>query len=242
MGMWDIPAKHEMNDTELRFNPYHDPTTGRFTTANGGGGGFLYVGKGQKGKGAYVFERDIDSEYNKWKAAKAKKSKNSINVVSKGTDIYNTTYATPEDYQKALSQKYNGITDVSKIKTAKDAADYINYSVQKGYYASTSENDTPKGYKHSFYDRPFKSQYNIAENGEASIKGYIGNNYARLSLPSNENKAVSSALNDLKEAGFGFLGDFGQKNMTIYPKKGMRNKKWVSDLQYLNINEIWKDD
>ena len=60
MGLWDIPAKHEICDTELRFNPYHDPTTGRFTTAGGGsGGGYLYVGKGQKGKGAYVFERDI---------------------------------------------------------------------------------------------------------------------------------------------------------------------------------------
>ena len=58
MGLWDIPAKHEIGDTELRFNPYHDPTTGRFTTANGGGGGFLYVGKGQKGKGAYVFNTE----------------------------------------------------------------------------------------------------------------------------------------------------------------------------------------
>ena len=63
MGLWDIPAKHEIGDTELRFNPYHDPTTGRFTTANGGGGGFLYVGKGQKGKGAYVFNTEKKQTY-----------------------------------------------------------------------------------------------------------------------------------------------------------------------------------
>lgn len=31
MGKWDIPAKREITDTELRFNPYHDPQNGRFT-------------------------------------------------------------------------------------------------------------------------------------------------------------------------------------------------------------------
>lgn len=52
MGLWDIPAKHEICDTELRFNPYHDPTTGRFTTSNGGGSGAYLFSKG--GKSAYV--------------------------------------------------------------------------------------------------------------------------------------------------------------------------------------------
>lgn len=41
---------------ELRYNPYHDPTNGRFTTSSGGGGGYLFVGKGEKGKGQYVFD------------------------------------------------------------------------------------------------------------------------------------------------------------------------------------------
>lgn len=72
MGLWDLPAQHYVGDTELRFNPYHDPTNGRFTSGSGGaGGGYLYVGKGQKGKGAYVFERDIDSEYEAWSKSKA---------------------------------------------------------------------------------------------------------------------------------------------------------------------------
>ena len=39
---------------ELRYNPYHDPSNGRFTSGGGGGGGVLVVEKGQKGKGYYV--------------------------------------------------------------------------------------------------------------------------------------------------------------------------------------------
>lgn len=63
---------HKLREPELRYNPYHDPSNGRFCSGGGGGGGgVLYVGKGQKGKGVYVYERDIDSEYEQWKAAKA---------------------------------------------------------------------------------------------------------------------------------------------------------------------------
>lgn len=71
-----LRAKSELLDMEkrveeLRYNPYHDPTNGRFTTASGGGGGYLFVGKGEKGKGAYVFNRDIDAEYDEWKKSKS---------------------------------------------------------------------------------------------------------------------------------------------------------------------------
>lgn len=45
----------ELRGEELRYNPYHDPSNGRFCSGGGGGGGgVLYVGKGQKGKGVYV--------------------------------------------------------------------------------------------------------------------------------------------------------------------------------------------
>lgn len=47
-------ADAEKRLEELRYNPYHDPTNGRFTSSSGGSGGFLFVGKGQKGKGMYV--------------------------------------------------------------------------------------------------------------------------------------------------------------------------------------------
>lgn len=48
-------APYERRLEELRYNPYHDPANGRFTTANGGGsgGGFLYS-KG--GKSFYVLD------------------------------------------------------------------------------------------------------------------------------------------------------------------------------------------
>lgn len=40
---------------EMRYNPYHDPSNGRFTSGGGGGGGgLLVVPKGQKGKGFYT--------------------------------------------------------------------------------------------------------------------------------------------------------------------------------------------
>ena len=88
MGMWDMPARHYITDTELRFNPYHDPQNGRFTTAGGGsGGGFLYS-KG--GKSAYVFERDIDSEYEAWAKAKAAKSAKITNAKYKGVSVIGT--------------------------------------------------------------------------------------------------------------------------------------------------------
>ena len=56
MGKWDIPARREITDTELRFNPYHDPQNGRFTTAGGGGGGGYLYSKG--GKSAYVVPKE----------------------------------------------------------------------------------------------------------------------------------------------------------------------------------------
>ena len=56
---------------ELRYNPYHDPSNGRFCSGGGGGGGgVLVVEKGQKGKGVYVVDVDHDEEYEKWKAEK----------------------------------------------------------------------------------------------------------------------------------------------------------------------------
>lgn len=83
MGIWDMPARHYTTDTELRFNPYHDPQNGRFTTAGGGsGGGFLYS-KG--GKNFYVFDA-------------ANKEKSSANLTS-------------EEKIKNLDKKINGIKE-----------------------------------------------------------------------------------------------------------------------------------
>lgn len=74
---------------ELRYNPYHDPSNGRFCSGGGGGGGgVLYVGKGQKGKGVYVVDVDRDNEYEKWKAEKANMEK-TISRLEKSNIEYN---------------------------------------------------------------------------------------------------------------------------------------------------------
>lgn len=52
-------APYEKRLEELRYNPYHDPTNGKFTSGSGGGAGYLFVGKGAKGAGQYV----VDSSY-----------------------------------------------------------------------------------------------------------------------------------------------------------------------------------
>lgn len=66
---------------ELRYNPYHDPSNGRFTSGGGGGGGMLVVPKGQKGKGFYVAPDTLDKgeqalangAYTRWQNAQNKK-------------------------------------------------------------------------------------------------------------------------------------------------------------------------
>lgn len=54
----------EQRMLEERYNPYHDPRNGRFTTGKGSGGVngvVLAVGKGQKGKGYYADTKDADN-------------------------------------------------------------------------------------------------------------------------------------------------------------------------------------
>ena len=66
---------------ELRYNPYHDPSNGRFTSGGGGGGGFLYSPnkkkgeKGMNGDGTLFYvapdtldkgEKALANEYEEW--------------------------------------------------------------------------------------------------------------------------------------------------------------------------------
>ena len=55
---------YESRLAELRYNPYHDATNGRFTGSGGSGGAVLHVGKGEKGKGTYVIaSENFSSSY-----------------------------------------------------------------------------------------------------------------------------------------------------------------------------------
>lgn len=39
-----------LHELEMRYNPYHDPSNGRFASGGGGGGNVIYVAKGNKGQ------------------------------------------------------------------------------------------------------------------------------------------------------------------------------------------------
>lgn len=52
----EISEDIEEHAEELRYNPYHDPTNGRFTS--GSSGAYLHVPMGAKGKGEYIVSTD----------------------------------------------------------------------------------------------------------------------------------------------------------------------------------------
>ena len=110
----------EADFTELRFNPYHDPSSGRFTTAGSSGGGFLYS-KG--GKSAYVFERDIDGEYEQWKTsgsgAKKELDKAKISRANaQGSNFYDAGSAIARTYDR----EYDEIGTLNLSDDEKNAA------------------------------------------------------------------------------------------------------------------------
>lgn len=190
-------------ELELRFNPYHDPTNGRFTTANGGGsGGFLYS-KG--GKSAYVFERDIDSEYEAWTKSKAAKASHNADRNFK-LDAF-------------LREKHNNMTDANNVVSARDVEDYINYKIgMHNIWLSTNLSVGSKT-----YDRPAKIDFNLGK----SIDIMVDNTPAAA-------KGIEEAFSDLKKAGFEVkkIPDsyYDKKFYNITRKKGTRTSVWEKDM------------
>ena len=190
-------------ELELRFNPYHDPSNGRFTTANGGGsGGFLYS-KG--GKSAYVFERDIDSEYEAWAKSKAAKASHNADRNFK-LDAF-------------LREKHNNMTDANNVVSARDVEDYINYKIgMHNIWLSTNLSVGSKT-----YDRPAKIDFNLGK----SIDIMVDNTPAAA-------KGIEEAFSDLKKAGFEVkkIPDsyYDKKFYNITRKKGTRTSVWEKDM------------
>jgi HK97 family phage prohead protease len=115
---------------ELRYNPYHDPGNGRFTSGGGGGGGMLVVPKGQKGKGFYVgqSERDIAeqalaNEFDEWEKAKQ---------TTHGGQTAEETERIKSEIVDSINPKFAGI----KRKAENGEG---NWSWTKGEAASESE-------------------------------------------------------------------------------------------------------
>lgn len=132
---------------ELRYNPYHDPTNGRFTGPNGAGGGMLFVGKGQKGKGQYVFDSNKgenfdDDEYEKWKASKAVAkreldSKQIDRANAQGSLFYEAGTAIKNTYDREYDEIDNlNISDEEKATARKKIYEFSAAELQarQNYY------------------------------------------------------------------------------------------------------------
>ena len=206
---------------ELRYNPYHDPTNGRFTSGSGGNGGYLFVGKGQKGKGQYVFDRDIDAEYEEWKKNKADEKSN-----SNSTDIYSQKYTTADDYKKALAEKYNGITSIDKVKTAKDVADFINYDTQSQYSGTTKLDDgINKGFQSNWRkDRVYADDVVVSDLG-------FRDGTTKLTLPKHSKNIYKPSMDKLNDNGISIGEWYDDQNFLVIKKRGSRTKKWLEGFE-----------
>ena len=231
-----LSAFETQAEIELRYNPYHDPRNGRFTTAGGGGGGgVLFVGKGQKGKGAYVYERDIDAEFSKWQKAKNAKSKRekALSMQNENAkDIYNTAYDSPEAFKKALADKYHGITSVDKIKTAKDAEDFVNYDAHAQYIVSTN----------SFGgERFYKSSWNT-DIDDVKVTDYGFSNVTVMEIPKSKSGqkmgVYADSIKKLKDIDVE-VGDWIDNKYQMTKKPRVRNTTWNKGLpKYQKIGLI----
>lgn len=107
-------------------------------------------------------------------------------------DLYSKKYNTADEYKKALAEKYNGITDVDKIKSDKDIADFINYETQKGYYASTRLIGGSKGVKSTWDMR--NGEVSVSDLGSFKIKSV-------LTIPWFHSDTFSDAISKLSKIG-----------------------------------------
>ncbi len=82
---------------ELRFNPYHDPTNGRFTTSDGGGMGGVLYSKG--GKSSYVVSSDLFSKKDKELDSELIRQAN-----AHGSNAYDSGSAVERKYKKSISE------------------------------------------------------------------------------------------------------------------------------------------
>ena len=149
-------ADAEKRLEELRYNPYHDPTNGRFTSSSGGNGGYLFVGKGQKGKGAYVVNsnefkspKNIDTylaDKTPIQAANIRKTldkkyKYDDNVMSEKEFVENSLANDGEIIKKSyVKSKYGNLQ--SQLKTINGQT---RFAAQEGMIKTNQQLDMLKG-------------------------------------------------------------------------------------------------
>ena len=88
----------------MRYNPYHDPTNGRFTSGSGGNGGYLFVGKGQKGKGMYVVDSNSEGNSSKLRNMSSEQREDFMAAYNLSGKDFKETHTVNQAYDAALER------------------------------------------------------------------------------------------------------------------------------------------
>ena len=131
----------EETKDEQRYNPYHDPTNGRFTTADGGGmGAYLYVEKGQKGKGAYVADKE---RYFEDKPSIVRQRLASANVEYQEVQKLSSELSEDEIISRVGGGKNSNIDEITKLANGETIKNFNDF---KGAAELVQKVETGKEY------------------------------------------------------------------------------------------------
>lgn len=124
-----------LHELEMRYNPYHDPSNGRFTSGGGGGGNVVYVAKGNKGQYA---------------ADKAKYGKDAAIMMSNPDNYFKAnrnTLAAWNDHKKANT--------VQSLKIYQNQVNALNEMYER-YWNNGTKINVRKGLKFSLNTPEYK--------------------------------------------------------------------------------------
>ena len=182
---------------ELRYNPYHDPSNGRFCSGGGGGGGgVLFVGKGQKGKGVYVVDVDHDEEYEQWQQAK---SGGSVSAADKaireatGGVIQKDEYTVVDAVATKKNSKASTTYDKTVLSADVDSSGNVVLKYAKGDYSGNYGDEVQNVHykiKAGFVD---DTPVNMDLSKAMSISG--NNTYALRDVAKNAGMTWNSSVN-----------------------------------------------
>lgn len=195
---------------ELRYNPYHDPTNGRFTGPNGAGGGMLFVGKGQKGKGSYVvpseidkkiedidaeIERKLSSAYSYLESVQSKNTENAFH----SSDEFSPTKSHWNRTENGLNSSLQFSSDVEK---AKDLISRRRKLLKEKENTKKTQN-TPKSETEWLN---FGGGNYISKDNSLAIE-YDGSNYKLIDIKTNSTLQKFKTLKQAKSTSRAFPAD-----------------------------------
>ena len=124
----------------LRYNPYHDPANGRFTTSSGAGGGYLFVGKGEKGRGSYVFDasgKDTSSKLRNMSDEQREDFMAAYNLSGnefKETHTLNQAYDAAIEHYQSISKNFTDKIPRSENSMAVKGMEFLQQKISEEKY------------------------------------------------------------------------------------------------------------